>query len=185
MMSPTLSLFVIAENASTAQISTATSPFIRDRELPLSVGGACYPEGHPEAPDIVADMKNLIAKVEAGVDFLITQLFFDNADFFSFVNRARKAGIEVPIVPGIMPITSVSGVRRMLSLCGATLPPELETELTRVDDNDEATAELGVRWATEQCRELLERGAPGIHFYTLNRSSASREIHSSVFGSVA
>jgi len=144
------------------------------------VGGACYPETHPLAPSPEQDLANLVRKVEAGVDFLITQLFFDNDDYFAFVRRARDAGIEVPIIPGIMPIVSVSSTRRMTSLCGAQIPRELETRLSEVEHDDALTLQVGVEWATQQCRELLDQNAPGIHFYTLNRSSATRSIFESL-----
>jgi methylenetetrahydrofolate reductase (NADPH) len=152
------------------------------RRQRFSIGAACCPEVHPEAPDAATDLANLKRKVDTGVDFLVSQLFLDNAKFFDFVDRARAAGIEVPIIPGIMPIATVSGIRRMAGMNGTSFPPELEAELERVDGDDEATYELGVRWATQQCEELLARGVPGIHFYTLNRSPATREIHQSLFG---
>jgi methylenetetrahydrofolate reductase (NADPH) len=123
----------------------------------------------------------LAQKVRAGVDFLITQLFFDNADYFAFVARARAAGVTQPIVPGIMPIVSGASIRRMTALCGARIPSELGRALDAAGDDDDATLEIGVEWATAQCRELLARGAPGIHFYTLNRSPATRRIHQSLF----
>src|SRR5262245_34938052 len=143
---------------------------------PFCLGGACYPETHPRAESPEADLRNLVRKVGAGVEFLITQLFFDNADYFAFVARARAAGITVPIVPGIMPIVSVAGIRRMTSMSGARIPDELAASLASVEHDDALTREVGVEWAGLQCRELLERGAPGIHFYTLNRSSATRAI---------
>jgi len=149
--------------------------FIRS-ESELSIGGACYPEVHPRASSAEEDLRNLVTKVEAGANFLITQLFFDNAKYFGFVDRARAAGIDLPIVPGIMPIATAAGVRRMLDLGGGELPPELDAELAEVASDDEATRQLGVRWATMQCRELLEHGVPGIHFYTLNKSPSTREI---------
>jgi methylenetetrahydrofolate reductase (NADH) len=142
------------------------------------VGAACYPEKHPRAPSAESDLAMLVQKVRAGVDFLITQLFFDNADYFAFVARARAAGVSVPIVPGIMPIVSSASIRRMTALCGARIPAELERELDRAGDDDARTEEVGVEWATAQCRELLAGGAPGLHFYTLNRSPATRRIHS-------
>jgi len=144
------------------------------------IGAACFPEVHPTAASAEVDLKYLAAKVQAGVDFLITQLFFDNPKYFDFVERARALGIGVPIIPGIMPITSMANARRMLAMGGGEMPSELETELDRVGDNEEAAAELGIRWATQQCRELLDRGAPGIHFYTLNRSPATRRIYQSL-----
>jgi methylenetetrahydrofolate reductase (NADPH) len=149
--------------------------FIRSR-FDLCLGGACYPETHVTAPSPEADLENLVTKVNAGVDFLITQLYFDNQDYFDFVARARAAGIDVPIVPGIMPIISVASIRRMTSLSGARIPEELQTRLVAVEDDDALTREVGVEWATLQCRELLEREVPGIHFYTLNKSTSTRDI---------
>jgi len=145
------------------------------------IGGACNPEVHPEAPSAAADMENLVRKVDDGVQFLVTQLFFDNEKFFDFVARARAAGIQVPIVAGIMPIISASGIRRMAQLGGGTIPPELELQIDRAGEDDRAIQELGVRWATLQCRELLDRGVPGIHFFTLNRSPATRQIYENLF----
>ncbi len=142
---------------------------------------ACYPETHPRAESAQADLDNLKRKVDAGAKVLITQLFFDNAKYFRFVERAQAAGIDVPIVPGIMPIVSHSGVKRMTQLGGCEIPAELARELDIVGEDDAATAELGVRWGTMQCRELLERGVPGLHFYTLNRSSATRKIFEQLF----
>lgn len=148
----------------------------------FSIGAAGFPEVHPQAADAATDLVNLKRKVDSGVDFLISQFFFDNAKFFDFVAQARAIGIRVPIIPGIMPIASVAGIRRMAAVNATGFPEELARELDRVDGNDEATYRLGVDWATMQCRELLDRGVPGIHFYTLNRSPASREIHRSLFG---
>ncbi len=140
------------------------------------VAGACYPEKHPEAVSLEADLQHLKRKVEAGAEFLITQLFFDNADYFSFVERARQIGIEVPIVAGIMPITNVSQIKRFTALCGAHMPERLMQRLEPIAHDADAVGEVGVEHATEQCRELLDRGVPGIHFYTLNRSRATVEI---------
>jgi methylenetetrahydrofolate reductase (NADPH) len=151
--------------------------FIRDRFGDrLSIGGAAYPELHVETRDAVREMKNLRTKVDAGADFIITQLFFDNAFYFDFVTRARAAGITVPIVPGIMPIRNVAQIERFTKLCGATIPAALFAELDRRRDDAEAVAQLGVAQATAQCVELLHEGAPGIHFYTLNQSPATRVI---------
>jgi methylenetetrahydrofolate reductase (NADPH) len=140
------------------------------------LGGACYPETHPRSSSPEQDLAMTQQKVAAGVDFLITQLFFDNADYFDFVARARRAGIDVPIVPGIMPVVSVASIRRMAALCGAAIPPELAAALDACNDDADRTLEVGIEWAAAQCRELLEKGAPGLHFYTLNRSSATRRI---------
>jgi methylenetetrahydrofolate reductase (NADPH) len=150
--------------------------FIRSTRFDVCLGGACYPETHPLAPSPEVDMENLVRKVDAGVEFLITQLFFDNRDFFDFRDRARAAGIQVPIVAGIMPILTAKSIRRMTALSGAGLPPELESKLSKAEHDDALTHEVGVKWATRQCRELLEQGVPGIHFYTLNKSRATRNI---------
>ncbi|MFM8411153.1 MAG: methylenetetrahydrofolate reductase, partial [Alphaproteobacteria bacterium] len=149
--------------------------FIRSR-WDFCIGGACYPEKHPDAPDPETDLANLATKVRAGADFLITQLFFDDADYFSFVARARAAGIGVPILPGIMPVNDVGGVRRMTSMCGAHLPSKLEGRLAAAEGDAARVLEVGVDHATGQCRALLAGGAPGIHFYTLNKSPATRRI---------
>lgn len=151
--------------------------FIRQRfGQRVCLAGAGYPEGHPQCRDLDQDMANLVKKVEAGIDFIITQLFFDNRFYFDFVARARKAGIKVPIVPGIMPITDAAQIERITSMCGATLPPLLRTELARRAGDSAATMQLGLAQATAQCIGLLAGGAPGIHFYTLNQSPATRMI---------
>jgi methylenetetrahydrofolate reductase (NADPH) len=142
----------------------------------ISIAGACYPEGHVECRDLARDLDHLAAKVRAGVDFLITQLFFDNEHYFRFVERARAAGIAVPIVPGIMPIGNLAQIERFTKMCGATIPTVLHAELTRRRDDPAAVAALGVAQATAQCVELLRAGAPGVHFYTLNQSPATRVI---------
>jgi methylenetetrahydrofolate reductase (NADPH) len=140
------------------------------------VAGACYPEMHVEATDPETDLLHLKEKVDSGVDFLITQLFFDTDAYFRFVERARAAGIHVPIVPGVMPITNVSQVERFTTMCGATIPPALRQRLEPIRDNDQAVITAGIDWATDQCRTLLAGGAPGVHFYTLNRSLSTRII---------
>ena len=148
---------------------------IREKDLGFSVGVAGYPEGHLEATK-EADLLALKRKVDAGADFVITQLFFDNAFYFDFVERARRAGINVPIVPGIMPITNYEQIQRFVRMCGTTVPMRLQLALEKVKDDHDAVMQLGVAHATLQCSELLSRGVPGIHFYTLNRSPASRMI---------
>lgn len=140
------------------------------------LAGACYPEGHPEASSLEVDLDNLKRKVDAGVDFLITQLFFNNDDYFRFVERARGAGIFLPIVAGIMPITNVAQLKRFTQMCGAKIPRALLARLEPYEDDRSRVCAIGVEHATAQCVELLEAGAPGIHFYTLNRSPATREI---------
>jgi methylenetetrahydrofolate reductase (NADPH) len=149
---------------------------IRADGLPLCVVGAAYPEGHLECQDKRQDLLHLKEKVEAGADCLITQLFFDNAFYFDFVVRAREIGVSVPITPGIMPITNVEQMERFTRMCGASIPMRLLLALERVRDDPQAALELGVSHATIQCVDLLERGAPGIHFYTLNKSPATRMI---------
>jgi methylenetetrahydrofolate reductase (NADPH) len=142
----------------------------------FAIGAACFPEGHPEAVDMAHDLRFLKDKVDAGVSFLISQLFFDNELYFSFVEEARAAGVGVPIMPGIMPITNFGQIKRFTEMCGASIPETLERELEQRADDPEAVTELGVAYATLQCSELLARGAPGIHFYTLNKSPATRAI---------
>jgi methylenetetrahydrofolate reductase (NADPH) len=154
--------------------------FIREREYPFCLGGACYPEGHVETASRDSDLKHLKRKVDAGLDFVITQLFFDNAFYFDFVERARRVGINVPIVPGIMPITNFEQLNRFVRMCGTTVPMRLALALEKVKDDPEAVTQLGVAHATVQCMELLNRGVPGIHFYTLNRSPATRMIVSAL-----
>jgi methylenetetrahydrofolate reductase (NADPH) len=156
--------------------------FIRERDHHLCIGGAGYPEGHVETPSREDDLRHLKAKVDAGLDFVITQLFFDNAFYFDFVERARRIGINVPIVPGIMPITNIEQLERFVRLCGATVPMRLVLQLERYRDDPEAVVQLGVAHATVQCMELLQRGVPGIHFYTLNKSPATRLIVSALRG---
>ncbi|MDX6698104.1 MAG: methylenetetrahydrofolate reductase [Solirubrobacteraceae bacterium] len=145
-----------------------------------AVGAACFPEVHPEATDLASDLRFLKEKVDAGARFLITQMFFDNDFYFDFVREARAAGIEVPIVAGIMPITNVKQTATITGMCGASLPEGLRAELDRRADDPEAVLQFGVAYATEQCADLLRGGAPGIHFYTLNRSPATRAILSAL-----
>lgn len=143
---------------------------------PFCVGGACYPEPHPESPDLDTGIAHLRLKVQAGAEFLISQLFFDNYFYFRFVEKARAAGIEVPIIAGIMPVTNVEQIERFTRTIGATIPAGYRAELQSRKDDPEAVIELGVTYATAQCRDLLDGGAPGIHFYTLNKSPATRRI---------
>jgi len=149
-------------------------------DYPFAIGGACFPETHIHALSPEDDLEHLAEKVAAGVDFLITQLFFDNALYFDFVKRARAAGVGVPIIPGIMPITQVGQVERMAKLCGASIPAGLGSELHARGEDPEAVLDFGVAYATLQCAELLGAGAPGIHFITLNRSPATRAIVSAL-----
>ncbi|HWF56158.1 MAG TPA: methylenetetrahydrofolate reductase [NAD(P)H] [Solirubrobacteraceae bacterium] len=160
--------------------STELVALIADAYPRVSIGAACFPEVHPQALDMASDVRFLRAKVDAGASFLITQLFFDNELYFRFVDEARAAGIEVPILPGIMPITNVAQIKTITGLCGATIPPELLEQLEARADDPDAVLELGVSYATLQCAELLARGARGIHFCTLNRSAATRAILSAL-----
>ena len=143
---------------------------------PFAIGAACFPETHIHAESPAADLEHLVEKVGAGVDFLITQLFFDNRCYFDFVWRARAAGIEAPIIPGIMPITNAEQIERFTAMCGAHIPAKLSAALRARRDDHDAALQLGVAWASLQCADLLKRGAPGIHFYTLNKSQATRAI---------
>jgi methylenetetrahydrofolate reductase (NADPH) len=144
-----------------------------DRDL--CIGGACFPEVHPEAPDLETDLAYLKTKVEAGASFLITQLFFDNQVYFDFVEAARDAGIEVPIIAGVIPVASFAQTKRICDLCDASIPEPLESAFAAAGD-EQAEFELGVAYAAQQCTELLLAGAPGIHFYALNRAPATRAV---------
>ncbi len=146
----------------------------------FAIAGACFPETHIHAASPDDDLRHLKEKVDAGVSFLITQLFFDNAVYEDFVARARAIGIDVPIVPGIMPITNVSQIERITQLCGSDLPADLRAQLDARAEDAEAVLDFGVAYATLQCAELLAMGAPGVHFYTLNRSPATRAILSAL-----
>lgn len=156
-----------------------------ERNYRFCIGGACYPEKHVEAPSLEEDIEHLREKVRAGAEFLITQLFFDNDKYFEFVERIRRAGITVPVLPGVMPITNFDQIRRFTAMCGATIPPKLLAELEARRDDPEAVQDLGVAYATLQAAELLARGAPGIHFYTLNKSPATRAIVSALLAATA
>jgi methylenetetrahydrofolate reductase (NADPH) len=146
------------------------------KHFQFGVAAACYPEGHTESPDRYTDVKFAKLKVDQGADFLITQLFYDNKYFFEFVELAQKVGINVPIIPGVLPILSAPQIRRFTALCGASIPPELDRQLDKYAGDDNAVRELGVEYATRQVRELWDNGAPGIHFYVLNRSYSVSKI---------
>lgn len=147
----------------------------------FGIGVAGFPEGHPATPNRLQEMDYLKAKVDAGADYICTQLFFDNRDFYDFRERCLLAGIRVPIVAGVMPVTSEKGMRRMADLAGgARFPASLLKSLARCQGVPEAVERVGVHWATEQCRDLLDNEVAGIHFYTLNQSTATREIYKSL-----
>jgi methylenetetrahydrofolate reductase (NADPH) len=144
------------------------------------IGGACYPEKHPESASTDEDVRSAKRKADAGASYLITNLFFDNQMYFDFVARARAAGVTVPIIPGIMPVTNVGQITRFTTRIGATIPEPLLDALRSRETDPDAVLQLGVAWATLQCAELLAGGAPGVHFYTMNRSPATRAILSAL-----
>lgn len=141
----------------------------------LAVAG--YPEGHIECKDKQKDLDHLKLKVDQGADAVITQLFFNNADYFDFVERARKAGITIPIVPGIMPLTNISQIKRFADMCGCAIPAVMQAAMARLSDDAAGAENYGIEYATRQCRELIDGGVPGIHFYTLNKSRATQDIY--------
>jgi methylenetetrahydrofolate reductase (NADPH) len=149
--------------------------FIKSK-FSFCVGAACYPEGHIECPELSLDMDNLKRKVDAGVDFLITQLFFDNRYYFDFINKARQERINIPIIPGIMPVLNLKQSQRFTKMCGASLSDSLLAKFDGVQDDPDKVREIGINHAIDQCKDLLRSGAPGIHFYTLNRSKATLAI---------
>jgi methylenetetrahydrofolate reductase (NADPH) len=142
----------------------------------FTIGGACFPEVHPEAPDLDTDLAYLKTKVDAGASFLITQLFFDNQVYFDFVEAARGHGIDVPILAGVIPVASFAQTKRICDLCDASIPPRLEAAFAAAEGDERAEFELGIAFAAQQCAELLLAGAPGIHFYALNRAPATRAV---------
>ena len=147
----------------------------------FGIGIAGFPEGHPETPNRLVELDHLKAKVDAGADFIITQMFFDNRDYYDFRDRCRLAGIQAPIIAGVMPITSISGMQRMAELAlGSRFPASLIRAINRTGGDAEAVKRVGVHWATEQCRDLLDHDVAGIHFYTLNRSRATRDIYATL-----
>jgi methylenetetrahydrofolate reductase (NADPH) len=156
--------------------------FIRERHPELCIGVAGYPEKHTEAPDFDTDFSHLVNKVKSGADFVVTQLFFDGSDYFAFSKKLLDAKLSVPVLPGIMPITNVSQIKRFTAMCGARIPEALLKRLEAVQENAQAVHTLGVEHAVAQCRELLGAGVPGVHFYTLNRSTASVEILDQLLG---
>lgn len=149
---------------------------IRGERPEMSIGVAGYPETHQEAPSPEVDLENLKRKVEAGADAVFTQLFYINENFFRFRDQYEQAGISVPLIPGIMPITDFSRIQRIAAMCGAIFPQELAAPLEAAQQDKEAQFEIGVEHAIRQCRELMEAGVPGIHFYALNRSRACERI---------
>jgi methylenetetrahydrofolate reductase (NADPH) len=143
----------------------------------FSVAVAGFPEVHPRATSRESDLAYLKQKVDAGADVIITQLFFDNEDYYRYVEDVRAAGITVPVVPGLLPIISAPQCRRFTSMCGSRIPPRLDALLEKVEGDDEAAIEMGIEYTTEQCQQLLQFGVPGFHFYALNRSRSVTAIH--------
>ena len=157
------------------QHATELLQHVRDN-FDFGLAAACYPEGHTESHDLRTDTKYAKLKVDRGAEFLITQLFYDNQDLFRMVERAEQAGIDVPIVPGILPILSTAQIRRFTALCGAKIPAALDRLLDKFAEDDDAVRELGIEHATEQVRDLWDQGVPGVHFYVLNRSYSVSKI---------
>ncbi len=155
------------------------------RNYGFCIGAACYPEKHPEASSMEDDLRYLKLKADAGADFLVSQLFFDNAHYFEFERRARNAGIDLPMLPGLMPITNFGQIQRFVAMCGASIPPKLRVEMESRKGDIKAVEDLGVAYASMQALGLLQAGVPGIHFYTLNRSPATRAIVSSLLAASA
>jgi methylenetetrahydrofolate reductase (NADPH) len=155
------------------------------RNYDFCIGAACYPEKHPEAATLDEDLLALQSKAAAGADFLVSQLFFDNARFFAFERRARAAGVNLPLLPGLMPITNFAQIQRFVAICGASIPPKLRVEMEARKEDVKAVEDLGVAYASMQALELLQAGVPGLHFYTLNRSPATRAIVSSLLAASA
>jgi len=150
--------------------------FVKQHAPDLCLAGACHPEGHPETRDLPVEVEHLRAKVDAGLDLVITNMFYVNAHYFAFVERLRRAGITVPVVAGLMPITSLAQMRRMAELCGAEFPEPLRQRLEQLAGDPAGSLAVGVEWMTAQAAELLRNGCPGLHFYTLNQSPATRAI---------
>lgn len=154
--------------------------FIKEHEPGFTVLGACYPEGHTEAKTLAADVRNLKTKVDAGVDELISQLFFDNTKFYRFLERCEIAGIAVPIEAGIMPVTNKAQIERMVSMCGATLPVKFQRAIAKYGDNPTAMRDIGIAYAIDQIADLLANGVDGIHVYTMNNPYVATKITEAV-----
>ncbi len=148
----------------------------------FSIGVASYPEGHPESPNMEWEIRFFKLKVEKGAEFSITQMFFDNTYFYRFMEELGKAGINIPVIPGIMPITNFGQIVKFASMCGATIPQSLIDRLEKVKDDSKAVTDIGVEFAIKQCEDLIENGVKGFHFYTLNKSDATLRIYSAIRG---
>ncbi|MDQ3571519.1 MAG: methylenetetrahydrofolate reductase [NAD(P)H] [Actinomycetota bacterium] len=172
--------FVAEPEGGLASAAELTGLIHAEKRWDFTIGGACFPEVHPEAASPEDDLRYLRSKVEAGASFLITQLFFDNQVYWDFVESARGAGIDVPIIPGVIPIANYPQVSRICAMCDASIPSELDQALSELGNDPEAEALLGVAYASRQCEELLAGGAPGIHFYALNRAPGTRAVLSAL-----
>ncbi len=148
----------------------------------FSVGVASYPEGHPESPNMEWEIKHFKKKVDAGADFSITQMFFDNAYYYRFLDLCQRAGIDIPIIPGIMPITNFKQIKKFAQMCGAEIPQSLVEKLEPYEDRPEEVEKIGVEFAVRQCEDLITSGVKGLHFYTLNKSKATLEIYRAIGG---
>ena len=165
--------------------SSDLAAFVRSR-WDFCLGGAAYPEGHLESPSLEEDLRHTKEKVDAGISFLNTQLFFEPQDYFDFVARARAIGITAPIVPGILPITAARQLSPtgFIARCGASVPPRLRALVEAAGDDEDAVTQVGIDWTTEQCIALLRGGAPGIHLYVLNRALSARRIFERLRGEI-
>ena len=152
--------------------STDLISYIKNKSNSFCIAAACYPELHPETNDFSEEIKYTKLKQDKGADFLVTQLFFDNKDYFKFVDESLNKGITIPIIPGILPIVSTSQIRRITKLCGSKIPNNLNIKLEKYKDNNLETAKLGIEYATKQVLELIENDVPGIHFYSLNKTKS-------------
>lgn len=154
--------------------------FIHEEEPDFHIMGACYPEKHPAAASIDEDIKNLHAKIDAGVGHLITQLFFDNENFYEFMDKLHKEGIDVPVEAGIMPVTNKGQIERMVTMCGATIPPKMQSLIDKFGDDNDCMRKAGIQYAIEQIDELLAYGVRGIHLYSMNQVDTTKEITEAV-----
>ncbi len=143
----------------------------------FSIGGAAFPEGHLESKDKEKEMEYFKLKQDTGMEFAITQLFFDNSYYYDFLDRTEKKGVNIPIIPGIMPITNYQQIEKFIAMCGATVPKELIEKLERVKENREESEKIGIEYAVKQCEDLMKNGVKGLHFYTLNKSKATIKIY--------
>ncbi|KAB1443611.1 methylenetetrahydrofolate reductase [NAD(P)H] [Pseudodesulfovibrio senegalensis] len=164
------------------QYATDLVTFLRSKFKKMCVGVACYPEAHPESPSVSFDLAMSKLKCEMGGEFMVTQLFFDNRIYFDFVDRMKSMGVNVPVIPGVLPIMSIKSAKFILSLCGASIPGSFLSALEKAHDEggDDKVYEVGMAYAIRQAQDLLDKGAPGVHLYTLNRAKACLEIGNSL-----